>query len=151
MQNIQSLILKSKRPMVVLHIKFPKYLENKILLIYSKENYQPEHFEHLDFKCKIKKENKSFEMEKLFPTIAQFQSLNFWNTLEGFYISLMDQSTCYPAIFIFKRKLPAWKFSTAKFQMYLFQEVEKPEIGFAIHKFIQLWTGQVPIGHKSCL
>ena len=35
--------------------------------------------------------------------------------------------------------------------LYLFQEVEKPEMGFANHKFIQLWTGRVPVGHESCL
>ena len=33
--------------------------------------------------------------------------------------------------------------------MYLFQEVRKPELGFPNHKFIQLWTGQVPVGHES--
>ena len=35
-------------------------------------------------------------------------------------------------------------------ELYLFQEVEKLEMGFANHEFIQLWTGQVPVGHKSC-
>ena len=36
-------------------------------------------------------------------------------------------------------------------EMYLFQEVEKPEMGY--HEFIQLWTGRVPVavGHKSYL
>ena len=29
--------------------------------------------------------------------------------------------------------------------MYLFQEVEKLEMGFANHESIQLWTGQVQI------
>ena len=33
--------------------------------------------------------------------------------------------------------------------MYVFQEVEKLEMGFANHEFIQLWTGQVPVGHES--
>ena len=38
-----------------------------------------------------------------------------------------------------------------RLEMYLFQEVEKPEMGFANHKFIQLWTGRVPVGHESFL
>ena len=42
-------------------------------------------------------------------------------------------------------------FSGSALEMYLFQEVEKPEMGFANHKFIQLWTGRVPVGHESCL
>ena len=35
--------------------------------------------------------------------------------------------------------------------LYLFQEVEKPEMGFANHEFIQLWTEWVPVGPESFL
>ena len=33
--------------------------------------------------------------------------------------------------------------------MYLFHEVGKPKLGFPNHEFIQLWTGQVHVGHES--
>ena len=34
-------------------------------------------------------------------------------------------------------------------EMYLFQEVGKPELGFPNQELIQLWTGRVPVGHES--
>ena len=34
--------------------------------------------------------------------------------------------------------------------MYLFQELNIMELGFAKDKFIQFPTGQVPVGHESC-
>ena len=35
-------------------------------------------------------------------------------------------------------------------EMYLFQELNIMELGFAKDKFIQFPTGRVPVGHESC-
>ena len=39
-----------------------------------------------------------------------------------------------------KAKVVKWKNTSGNSQMYLFQEVGKPELGFPNHKFIQLWA-----------
>ena len=48
----------------------------------------------------------------------------------------------------------AWRESPKKrkntLEMYLFQELNIMELGFAKDKFIQFPTGQVPVGHESC-